>query len=307
MEKLENELASLRARAETLGTRHAASEAAFADAKAKLQRHHLEADDGDEKTISKLEAGVAAAMLKRDGFADALAEVRKLIAVTEQKLKAERETVERNAAADKLSADLDKVERALPQYLETARRLADALEAIHYHFEATQMAAFVANASSQLEVAGAFALQELRGTVNAIRDGGAPIPAPKPIVQPVAVIEAAPETRTVFAMKNLKYRGADGKTRYVGQYEDHALAPVLAQKALHCGAAVSIADERRRHLRGARGGDFNFAAPDVVDLDAVELPSLPYVGPDNPVLREAGFVRVDRGPDRVLKIAAPGF
>ena len=40
MEKLETELAELRARAETLGTRHAAADAVFLDAKLKLQRHH---------------------------------------------------------------------------------------------------------------------------------------------------------------------------------------------------------------------------------------------------------------------------
>ncbi len=40
MEKLENRLAELRARAETLGTRLAAADAVFLDAKLKLQRHH---------------------------------------------------------------------------------------------------------------------------------------------------------------------------------------------------------------------------------------------------------------------------
>ena len=40
MEKLETELAELRARAETLDTRHAAADAVFLDAKLKLQRHH---------------------------------------------------------------------------------------------------------------------------------------------------------------------------------------------------------------------------------------------------------------------------
>jgi hypothetical protein len=40
-----------------LGSRHAAAEAAFVDAKAKLQRHLLEADlDADEKVGVKLEA-----------------------------------------------------------------------------------------------------------------------------------------------------------------------------------------------------------------------------------------------------------
>lgn len=44
MDKLETELGGLRSRADTLSARHAAADAAFLDAKAKLQRHHLEAD-----------------------------------------------------------------------------------------------------------------------------------------------------------------------------------------------------------------------------------------------------------------------
>jgi hypothetical protein len=42
-EKLENELAVLRARAETLASRHAVADGAFKDAKSKPLRHHLDA------------------------------------------------------------------------------------------------------------------------------------------------------------------------------------------------------------------------------------------------------------------------
>jgi hypothetical protein len=84
MEKLEAELTSLRARAESLSSRHAAADAAFVDAKSKLQRHHLEADlYADDKARAKLEAAVAACTLTRDGFSDALAEVRAKIADAE--------------------------------------------------------------------------------------------------------------------------------------------------------------------------------------------------------------------------------
>lgn len=81
MDKLEAELASLRARAETLNSRHAAADAEFLDAKSKLQRHHLEADlNTGDKARTKLEAAVAACALIRDGYADALAEVHNKIA-----------------------------------------------------------------------------------------------------------------------------------------------------------------------------------------------------------------------------------
>lgn len=91
MEKLEAELAPLRSRAETLKSRHAAADAAFGEAKAKLQRHHLEADlDADDKARAKLQAALAAAALTRDGYTDALAEVQTKLGQAEQKLAAER-------------------------------------------------------------------------------------------------------------------------------------------------------------------------------------------------------------------------
>lgn len=118
MEKLEAELGTLRARAETLKSRHAAADAAFVDAKSKLQRHHLEENlDADDKARARLEAAIAAGALTRDGYADALAEVQTKIAEAEQKLAAERSAVERKAASETLARDLDAIEQALPDYL----------------------------------------------------------------------------------------------------------------------------------------------------------------------------------------------
>jgi hypothetical protein len=189
MEKLETELAALRARAETLSSRHAAAEAAFVDAKARLQRHHLEADlDADDKVRAKLEAAVAVHAVTRGGYADALGEVQVQIADAEQKIAGERVLLQRKAASEELAGKLDRVEGALPDYLEACRRFAAALEAIHHHYEADQIARFVSNGMSQVEIAVAFAMQELRGMVPAIRDGTAPIPAPKPSDEPVTVV-----------------------------------------------------------------------------------------------------------------------
>jgi hypothetical protein len=309
METLETELASLRAREETLGTRHVVADAAFLDAKSKLQRHHLEADlDADEKARAKLEALVAACAQKRDGLADALAEVRRMIADAEQKIADQRSTVERKAASEKLACDLDEVERVLPDYLEAARRLAGALEAIHFHYESNEMARFVSNTTAQVEVAAGFTLAELRATVAAILDGAAPIPSPKPKLEPVSVIEPAPPTQTVFMMRSVKYRDHDGRKRFAGQWEDALMPVAAAQRAMRLGVAVSTADPRRGQLRGARGGDFNFAASDVVDLDAEEQTHPSHVEPimASDPLASADFRVIDRSAEtRTLKIEVP--
>jgi predicted nucleic acid-binding Zn-ribbon protein len=115
MEKIEAELSALRARAEMLRTRRVAAEATLSDTKANLPRHHLEAElDADDKVRVKLEAALAAAMLTRDGYTDALAD-------QHAKIAAERAAADRKAASAKLAHGLDKVERALPDFIEAVR------------------------------------------------------------------------------------------------------------------------------------------------------------------------------------------
>lgn len=81
---------------------------------------------------------------------------------------------------------------------------------------------------------------------------------------------------------------------------------VAAQRALDKGIAVPVTDYRRAQLRGARGGDFNRQAPDIVDLDAGnEIADRLDVQPD-PVLREANFTVLDRSAEaRTIQIMVP--
>lgn len=303
MEKIEAELASLRARAETLNSRHAAADAEFLDAKSKLQRHHLEADlNADDKARAKLETAVAACAVTRDGYTDALSQVQTKIADIEQELAAERAVVARKAASEALAGDLDAVERALPDYLATGKRFADALEKLHFHHESGAMARFVGNTASQVEVAAGFALIELRGMVDAIGDGVVPIPAAKPVAS-VPVPEPALPTMTVFMMKSAKYRDHDGRSRFAGQFEDVLMPVATAQRALRLGVAVPVTDPKRARLRGSRGGDFDPRARDVVDLDAVEEhKALPHI---DPVLRAANFTPLPTAEPRTILIDVP--
>src|SRR5437868_2129082 len=195
MEKMQKLLAEQRSRAAAISAKHVAAEAALAAAMAAREKHALEGDLADEQAAEKLQAAVGSAGSRLAGWDVALAALQVQIADTERKLAAERQTVERNAAADKLARDLDEVERVLPDYLKESRRLADALEAMHFHFESTEMARFVRNGQAQVEIAAAMALQELRGMASAIRDGAALIPAPKPSVEQIAITDTAPETR----------------------------------------------------------------------------------------------------------------
>ncbi|WP_439370831.1 hypothetical protein [Bradyrhizobium sp. DASA03120] len=305
-EQLEAQLADLRGRADILTNRHRSAEAALGDAKAKLQHHHLEADlDTDDKGRVRLETAVAACAVARDGYVDALAEVQAKLGQVEQKLAAERATAERKAASKNLARDLDAVERALPEYLHAGRSLAGALEAIDHNFEAAQIATFIHNGQAQVEIAAAFVVQELRNMVGAIRDGAAPIPTAKPDGRSAPAPEPAPPTMTVFMLRSARYLDGDGRKRFAGQWEDATLPVATAQRALRLGVAVAVTDPRRAQLRGARGGDFNPKAPDVVDLDTVDDEPKPVSHVD-PVLRDANFTVIDRSAEaRTLQIEVP--
>jgi hypothetical protein len=305
MEKLDAELAALRARAETLHSRHAAAEAAFVDAETKLQRHLLEADLDDDKVRAKLEVAVAACALTRDNFAKALAAQQVKVADAEQRQAAERAAVERKAASEKLARDLDAVERTLPSYLDAARAFTKALDELHHHFESSQMSAFISNAASQVEVAGAFALQELRANVRAIADGTMPMPPAKEVPAPVVVPEPAPEIRRVFALRQIKWKDAAGRQQYGQQYEDADLPLATAEMALRHGAVTRLDDDRRKQLRGARGGQHvNPNAVDLLDLDALEGWSGARHASFDPVA-SARITPFDRGiPERKISIPA---
>jgi hypothetical protein len=268
------------------------------------QHHLLEADlDADEKVRVKLEAAVATCALTRDNFAKAITVQQAKIAEVEAKVMAERAAIERNAAADKLARDLDAVEQALPVYLNATRELANALDVIHHHFHAQEMATFIRNGQAQIDVAGAFLAQELRTTVAAIRDGSMPIPPPKPLAAPVAVAEPAPETRRLFALRPIKWTDAEGHVLYCQQFEDADLTPAAAQRALRVGAVCGLDDPRRKELRGARGGHHvNVNAIDLLDLDAVEdWSGAPHASFD-PVA-QANITPYDRGvPERKIAI-----
>jgi hypothetical protein len=61
-----------------------------------------------------------------------------------------------------------------------------------------------------------------------------------------------------------------------------------------------VTDDRRKTLKGARGGHHpNLNALDIVDLDTLDDPKAPYIGPEtSDVLHAADFRVIDRGGTR---------
>jgi hypothetical protein len=298
MEKLGTTLAQLQLRAAALADKRAIADAALAAATAARQSHRLEGDLADEKLDAKLQNDVDLCLSKLTGLDADIATLQAKVTETEQQLAAERNAAQRKTAAEKLAHDLDLVEKTLPNCLEAGRRFVSALEELHHNFEATQMATFLASALSQVEIAAAFTLTELRGTVRGIADGTMLIPAAKPVSVPVTTVEPT-GTRRLFAMRPIKWKDAEGRQQYGQQFEDHDLTPAAAANGQRCGAVEALHDPRRKELRGARGGHHvNKNAIDLLDLDSEEACRPPHI---QPVLRSepvaaANITVLDCGP-----------
>jgi hypothetical protein len=306
MQQFETTIASLMKRGQQLAAKRVTAQDVLDEAIKTRQQALLSGDLDDQPALDKMQAAVVAATSDLTGIDDALAVLAQHKAEAEVQLAGENDRVERAVAADKLDKQVAAIEAALPGYLERSRALADALSKIgDWHFESGQMAGFVQNTMGQLEIAANFALAELKVMPRAIRQGQQAIPR-EPALTPVPEPEPPAPTMTMFMLGSARYRDHDGRKRFAGQWEDATMPAATAQRALRQGVAVPVTDPRRTQLRGARGGDFNPDAPDVVDLDAVETAKDVLHVKSDPALREANFIVLDRSAEaRSIQIEVP--
>ena len=206
MQSIEATISSLTKRGEQLAAKRAAAQM-VADKAIKARQHALlSADLDDHRALDKVQSAAATASLDLAAIDDAIAVLAQQKAEAEHRLAAERERIERAAAADKLTNQVDTIKAALPGYLEHSRALADALSEISpWHFESSQINSFVQNAMAQVEVAANFAIAELAAMPDAVREGrqaipGEPVsipviepsePAIAPLIEPDPVLRAA--------------------------------------------------------------------------------------------------------------------
>ncbi|MBR0900982.1 hypothetical protein JQ616_39005 [Bradyrhizobium tropiciagri] len=193
MQELETTIDALTKRGEQLAIKRVAAQAA-ADKAIKARQHALlSADLNDRRTLDKVQSAALAASVELAAIDDAIAVLDRQKAEAKRELAAERDRVDRAAAADKLTNQVDAIKLALPQYLEHSRVLADALSGISdWHFESDQIAKFAQNTVAQIEVAANFALSELAAMPDAIRDGRQAIPG-------AALVSGIPPVELVVA------------------------------------------------------------------------------------------------------------
>jgi hypothetical protein len=213
MQQLETTIASLTKCGERLAAKRVMAQDALDKAIKSRQQSLLSGDIDDQRTLDKVQAAVVAATSDLAGVDDALAILTQHKTEAERQFAAERERIERAAAADKLSKRVAAIAAALPGYLEQSRVLADALSEIgHWHFESGQMTSFIQNTMGQIEVAANFTLAELKAMPEAIRQGRQAIPRELALT-PVAVPEP-PSNMTVFMLRSAHFRDHDSRKRF---------------------------------------------------------------------------------------------
>jgi hypothetical protein len=169
------------------------------------------------------------------------------------------------------------------------------MAALDHVFEVGQIGHYLSNGASEVEVAVAVTLPQLRALVTAVANGEAPIPHRSEPVVPVAEVPAPP-TQIVFGLRSVKWHDANGVQQLGAKFSDVYLPPEAAARALKSGACVSISDSLRRQHRG--WSTEHPRADLAYDLDAAE-PITDEFQPE----RHSQFQQVDRGPGFTLRVA----
>ena len=308
MENYQSALVELRSRIDKLAARRAVAQSDCDEAISARQLLLVTSDDLDETALETAQARVDHTSSKLKGLMDAIDALEIKARDCESKLRSEQDAAARAASAQKLESQLSDIETALPVFMQASRVLADSLSKVFWHYESCQLSGFIVNAMGQIEIASAMSNAELKASVEMIRNGQQAIPRDEPeeVIAPVAVIDA-PAMQTIFMLRSAKYLDHRGRTRYATQFEDCEMPTEAAQRALRYSVGVLLSDERRKSLLGARGGvhvDPN--AIDLADLTTEEGARPKHLGPimaSDPIAA-ANFTKIDRGPDRVLRIAA---
>src|SRR6478609_6824034 len=121
MQKIETNIVALAKRGEQLAAKRVAAQNTL-DAAIKARQQALLAGDlNDERALSKVQGAVDGAVSALAGIDDAIAVLAQQKAEADAQLAAERDRIEREAAAEALAAEVAAIEAGLPKWLADTR------------------------------------------------------------------------------------------------------------------------------------------------------------------------------------------
>jgi hypothetical protein len=267
---------------------------------------YTKSDLTDPKAEQKTQGRVDAARNAVEGFAVALEHIERDLAAAQQRADEEGQNIERAAAADEIDRQVLSFEKTVEPALMALRAFSKAASELdHLNFDVAAISRYAHVAGSELEVAAALAVAEMRAKATSVRAGHDRIPrrdpAPAPPLPP-------PALDRIWLRDPVAWM--DGTTMQIrdnNQYVD--LPPILAKKAISIGAAVPLghaeAGKKSANYRQFHG--YGLPAIDKCKrLDDAESPAVEeQPGPKILHSRDPNFQVVDRGPAYTLKTNGP--
>ncbi|MGD0332450.1 MAG: hypothetical protein ABSA90_04245 [Xanthobacteraceae bacterium] len=304
LDEIEAEIAAIKRRRDRVAAKVEAAQTELDAATAAHLKLHTEADADDLKAEAAAQRRVEAAHSTHKGLSAALAKLETQFAEAERRVAAEREAIARRASADEIERQAKAAEDVIEPAISAFKKLAKIYGKLgDVSFDCASIGRYAEAAASEIELAAAFTLRDVHGLAAGIASGNRPIPQRQTEQQAPRKVAPAPVKERVFAMRPIAWKNGDGSLHKQAPYFDVDLPPALARRALDLGAAIPLADPRRKKLHGTRSK----YEPDLVNcvrLDGdVEAASSEEAPPAAPL--HSAFEPLDRGKPYLVKTEGP--
>jgi hypothetical protein len=241
----ESALRTKRRDRDNLAERLGISEVAVVSHRAKARE--LARDGGDDAAITKAEGKMRDAQDRVVTLSGAIGDVDKIIAGLEAQVEAIIDRRCRVATGEAVSAMASELEDAGREFASAARRLADAAGASGLLVpEGTALHQWYApHVRDQLAPTVEIIVGALQGHARGVLEGRYPPSLPRPAPEPVKLALVKPiTTQNIFALRNLKYKNAQGGVTCIGKNKRHDVPEALAALAIASKVALPISERK---------------------------------------------------------------
>jgi hypothetical protein len=292
----EKQLSTATGARDRLSARLADAENAFAALKAGTEQ--LAIDGATDNALDTAEA-------KTRALADRTATLRAALAQSEiqvSNLERERDELADRKQRDETAAEAELLAREVIAAAAAFDVAAGALatvttRAIPTVYEASGLNNLAAICRTEVPAASDLIAKLLRVHAASVLAGTAPAKMRKPDAPLIVPMVVKPPTVTLFALRPVKFRNANGELIVTQKFQDAELPPDAAKRALELGACVRLSDPLRKAHHGTTPGHPH--ADLAFDLDSAE----PEHKPVEPIMSSASpFTVVDRGPPTQMKV-----
>jgi hypothetical protein len=252
-----------------------------------------------DSDLDKAESQLRAANDRVDTLTAAVNETTADVRALEAEERSAADKAQRAATAAEVEQDAATLAKAAKQYLDGAAALAKITLKVATYVPEFANLNMVCNAAGVetpplLEFGGKFMQAYSQGVLGGVFPATLPT-EPAPVIPQAQIV---PQTKTVFATRNISWTNVDGHLRMAKQWVEVTLPPEIADRALLKKCAVPLGDPIWKKQRGYQSMN-DLTPEDCTNLDDTNPP----VQSDPRVVEPVIFEKFDRGPPRQLKVA----